>query len=339
MTALSEYQRLEAPGLWRDAPEARRQDVIVSFGDATLIISDARGVRALAHWSLPATIRLNPGRRPAIYAPSPDPGEELELDDDTMIAAIEKVHAVLEARRPHPGRLRTVLLGGALALVLGLGVFWMPGALIAHTAATAPEANRVEIGRAVLAELSTLSGAPCRSAGSGAALVRLSDRLLGQGGQIVVLPEALEGARSLPGRMLVVGRTLIEQHDSADVLAGHVLAADLATADHDPLLKVLRWAGFRASFRLLTTGSLPEGALDGYGAALLKDAALRPADEPLLARFQAVGVPSSPYAWAIDPSGESVLGLIEADPFANRPAPAPLVPDGDWVALQGICGG
>jgi hypothetical protein len=65
MTALSEFERLEAPGLWRPTPEAQRLNVIVSVGDATLTISDMQD-RPLSHWSLPALHRLNPGKTPAL---------------------------------------------------------------------------------------------------------------------------------------------------------------------------------------------------------------------------------------------------------------------------------
>ena len=56
VTALHRYQRLEAEGVWRATPDARRQEVIVVLGDATLVIHD-RGERPLAHWSLPAVER------------------------------------------------------------------------------------------------------------------------------------------------------------------------------------------------------------------------------------------------------------------------------------------
>ena len=88
--------------VWRQTPEAQRREVIVSFGDATLIIADGRSAHALTHWSMPALVRLNPGKRPAVYAPAEDGSEELEIEDATMIAAIEKVQAKIEARRPHP---------------------------------------------------------------------------------------------------------------------------------------------------------------------------------------------------------------------------------------------
>jgi len=59
-------------------------------------------------------------------------------------------------------------------------------------------------------------------------------------------------------------------------------------------------------------------------------------DDALLAQFEAAGVPSAPYAYALDPSGETVLSLIEADPFSGR-TPTPILADGDWIGLQNIC--
>ena len=66
--------------------------MIVSIGDATLVISDLKD-QALAHWSLAAIERTNPGQRPAIYHPDGDAGETLELaqDEGQMIDAIEKL--------------------------------------------------------------------------------------------------------------------------------------------------------------------------------------------------------------------------------------------------------
>ena len=342
MTALPQYDRLEAQGIWRETPDAQRQEVIVSFGDATLVIADDRSARALAHWSLPAMVRRNPGKRPALYAPSEEEGEELELSDPTMIEAIEKVHEVLEARRPHPGRLRSVFSIGAGVAVAAIAIFWLPGALIEQAARVAPAAKRTEIGRQVLAELTTLTGRPCHAEAGDAALTALAARLAPPGAtgpaEIDVLPQALSGARRLPGGIAVIGRDLIRV-DTPEAAAGQIIAAELASQAEDPLLTLLHWAGARAAFRLLTTGDLPATALKGYGEMLLATPPARPADEPLLAAFAAAGVSSTPYAFSVDPSGESVLGLIEADPFRDAPAPRPVLEDADWVALQGICGG
>ena len=336
MTALKEYQRLECSGLWRDGEGAQRREVVVSFGDATLVISDARNARALAHWSLPAVIRLNPTGQPARYAPGPDAGEELEIEDDTMIAAIAKVHALIEARRPHPGRLRAILLGTVLAAVVAVGLFWMPRALITHTATALPDTKRQEIGQIALADLERLTGIHCAAPEGSDALAKLAERLLGLSGHIVVLPEGLKQTGHLPGGIILMPRILIEAAKGPEVIAGAVLAEDQRRRTASPTADLLRHAGLRATLTLLTTGDLPERAVAGYGEDLLDRPQVRPADAGLIARFAAAGLPATPYAYALDPSGESVLGLIEADPMRNKKA-APLLSDSEWVALQGIC--
>ena len=113
MTALSEYDRLETTGLWREDPTAQLREVVISLGNATLIITTSTD-RPLTHWSLPAVERLNPGEMPAIFAPGPEATETLEISETAMISAIEKVRTVLAKRRARPGRLRLFLILAAL---------------------------------------------------------------------------------------------------------------------------------------------------------------------------------------------------------------------------------
>ena len=56
MTALDNFQRLEAPGIWKADPEAQRRDVVVAFGEATLTIATGTD-QPVSHWSLPAIRR------------------------------------------------------------------------------------------------------------------------------------------------------------------------------------------------------------------------------------------------------------------------------------------
>jgi len=336
MTALPEYERLEAPGIWRETPEAQRREVIVSFGDATLIIADGRSARALTHWSMPALVRLNPGKRPAVYAPAEDGSEELEIEDATMIAAIEKVQAKIEARRPHPGRLRRGLTWAGVAVVALGAAFWLPGALIDQAARVAPIEARTAIGRAMLDDLARTTGRPCHSTAGDKALEALALRL-GSPGQIAVLPRTLTGARILPGRIAILGRDTLDGVDTPEVAAGAIIAAGLDAQADDPLRALLAHAGAMAALKLLTTGEIPQSAIRGYGAALLARPTPAPADDALLQAFAEAGVSSTPYAYARDPSGETVLGLIEADPFKGSPAPQPVLDDADWLALKDIC--
>lgn len=336
MTALSQFDRLEAPGLWRDTEDTQRRDVIVSFGDASLVISD-RNETALTHWSLAAVTRLNPGARPALFSPDPDSEETLEIDDEVMIGAINKVSAAIERARPHPGRLRVWLMGGAAVVLTGLAVFWLPDALRRHTASVVPPTMQSEIGARLLRHITRISGAPCRAPEGIPALSVLSNRVLQRPGAVVVVPAGVAQAVHLPGGTVVLNRAIIEDYDDADVAAGYILAEDTRAATKDPMLDFLDNVSVWTSLKLLTTGKLSDAALQTYGEALLTRAPAPVTDEALLARFAQAQLPSTPYAYALDVSGEAVLGLIEADPMRGA-ARTPVLSDSNWVRLQGLCG-
>ncbi len=339
MTALKKYQRLEALGLWRASPEAQRLNVAVSIGDATLTLTDLSDT-PLAHWSLPAVQRLNPGGTPALYAPSADPDEPetLEIDEPEMIDAIETVRRAIERRRPRTGRLRLFMSVTVLAAAGALVVFWLPGALTRHTVSVLPEATRAAIGARVLDRIVRVTGSPCADKKGQAALDRLAARVLGEdtAGRVLVVASGIAGARHLPGRIVLLDRAQVEDYELPDVAAGYILAERQRAAETDPMLTLLEHAGPFATARLLTTGMLPDGVLDSYGEVVFTRAPAPVATEPLLARFAAAGVPSTPYAFALDQSGETTLGLIEADPLPAGAA-EPLIAEADWTAVQAIC--
>lgn len=336
MTALTQYERLESPGIWRPAPDAQRREVTVKFRDSSLVLTDLRSDVPLSHWSLPAVSRRNPGQMPAIYAPGPDPDESLELADDLMVEAIERVHKTIAARRPHPGRLRGALALGSGVVIALIALLWLPGALIGHAVEVAPQAKRGAIGQAVLEELETLTGPACTNPAGAQVLSRLSQRVLNRPVKLEVLPSALTGVRRLPGDLFVLGRSLIDDQPSAEALAGHILAANIAAnpdvGGRDPLRAVLNWAGVGASFRLLTTGDLPENALAGYGQTLLDSAPPAPAAAPLREAFSTANLAPAPYLDSLP--ADSAPDLAPQDWSAD-----PVLSDAEWVALQSVCGG
>lgn len=339
MTALKKYQRLEAPGLWRAAPEAQRLDVAVSIGDATLTLTDL-GDRPRAHWSLPAVRRLNPGVRPALYAPSADPEEPetLEIAEPEMIEAIETVRRAIDRGRPRSGRLRLVIATTVLAAAAALAVFWLPTALSRHTVSVLPDAVRAAVGDRLLERMERVTGRPCDDPRGQAALDRLALRVLGPeaSGRVRVLASGIAGARHLPGRIVLLDRSQVEDYETADVAAGYLLAERQRAVDIDPMIPLLDHAGAFATIRLLTTGMLPDGVLDSYGEVVFTAPPAPVAPDALLARFATAGVPSTPYAFAVDQTGETTLALIEADPLPGG-AKAPLLAAGDWAKLQEIC--
>lgn len=340
MTALVKFQRLEAQGSWRASPEASPREVVVSVGDATLVLSDPSTDRPLSHWSLPAVVRINPGTRPAIYAPGGgDADETVQIDDPLMIEAIAKVQGAVASHRARSGRLRSALLVLAILAVLGGVILWLPGALVAHAARIAPPAQARDIGTSILADLERTTGAVCTRASGQAVLDHLAARLLPEGAMVRVVPGPLGGARRLPGGVYVIGSDLLQAAAGPELAAAHLLAAELAAEDADLRRTAIAHAGWAASIRLMTLGHLPGSAFEGFGAAILTQPAPRPGDAALLAALAERQIPAEPYARSIDPTGQTVQPLIAGDPFAKNPPDKPLLTDEQWLALQQICAG
>lgn len=335
MTALTRYARLEAMGLWRPGADAQRREVVVSIGEATLMITDLRTNAALTHWSL-AAVERNGSGHPAIFHPDGDPDETLEIpeEEDEMIAAIETLRRAVSRSRPRPGRLRWLGAAVSISAVAALGIFWLPGALHSHALSVVPPVKRAEIGEALLSRIARVGGAPCRAPGTETALRTLAART--GVARITVLPGGVSETLLLPGGTMLLNRTLVEDHEDPHVAAGFILA-ELARQDETQALSnLLEHAGLRGTASLLTTGALSDAALDAYAEAALAQVRPTPDQSAVLARFEAARLPVTPYAYARDISGETTLSLIEADPLAGTPTD-PVMKDGDWLRLQAIC--
>ncbi|NOD77516.1 MULTISPECIES: hypothetical protein [unclassified Ruegeria] len=336
MTALKKYQRIEATGLWRPSPDEQRREVVVSIGEATLTISDFND-RALTHWSLAALERQNPGSFPAIFHPDGDPDETLELaeTETTMLDAIDRLQRAIDRARPHPGRLRWLSVGGVVAAVLALLLFWLPAALQGHVVSVVPQVKRQEIGETILHRIERVSGRACSSVDAQASLDRLAKRTGVR--QIIILPAGVQDSLSLPGGTVVLNKSLVEDYEDPAVAAGYVIAERARMEQTDPLDDLLDRTGASSAFRLLTTGGLTPAIIDSYTEQVVSDPRPSLLDDQLLAVFAQAALPSTPYAYARDITGETVLGLIEADPMAGRTLEQ-VLPDRDWVRLQNICG-
>lgn len=342
MTALKKYARLESTGLWREGVQGQRREVIVRMGEATLMLTDPKSEQVLSHWSLPAVTRLNPGQRPALYAPSEDGEEELEIEDGEMITALKTVQTAVRAATPRPGRLRGVLTGGVTLAILVFAVAVLPGVMTRHTASMVPAAKRAEIGQRALDDITRLTGQPCSGEMGLPALFNLSERIFGVEDTpiLYVLPEGLSHPAHLPGGAILLPRSLVETGEDAQALAGAALVESVEAQADDPMLDILDHAGLINTFRLLTTGELPADALNGYGEGFLRKTAQLPAQTALVAAFEKAQIPMTPYARALAAAGQSETAktLEAADPFRNL-IPSPLLSDSDWVALQSVCEG
>ncbi|WP_425091173.1 hypothetical protein [Tropicimonas sp. S265A] len=337
MTALKEYLRLESTGLWRPSVEGQRRDVYVFVGQATLVIAD-KSEAPLSHWSLAAIERVNPGGRPAIFAPGPDADETLEVADPDMINAIERVQRAVRRADPKPGRLRLLTASLFGFAVLAIGALWLPRAVADHAARVVPEVQRAAVGEALFAEMQRLTGPPCGRPGDAAVLTRLATRSLGPGAPPVrVLRDGVADSLQLPGGMILLSHRLVEDFETASPAAGFLVAARERAERAPPFEVLLEEAGVVAVLRLLTTGQMPQQALRTHAQTLARSAPAPLRDTALVEGFARARLPTTPYARAIDITGETTSDLIAADPFADGAAPI-VLDDNSWVILQGICG-
>ncbi|RMF36629.1 MAG: hypothetical protein D6754_11130, partial [Alphaproteobacteria bacterium] len=120
-TAHERYALLESVGTWFDGRSARPREVVVRFGEATLILYDEAGVPQ-AHWALASLRALHDtgGRDTLVLVPDQDSDERLTLNDAEMIGAIREVCPELMRRKAPRGSLRRIILwgGGAVGSVL-----------------------------------------------------------------------------------------------------------------------------------------------------------------------------------------------------------------------------
>ncbi|UWQ20349.1 hypothetical protein [Jannaschia sp. W003] len=328
MTAIDGLERLETTALWRPAPDAEARAVYVSIGEAELrVFGDDEA--ALSHWSLPAIRRLNPGVVPARYAPGGSADEELSIDESAMIDALERVLAAVERGRPHPGRLRWLLVAAALGIGGLVAAFWMPSALRERAAVLLPPVQREEIGDRLLTELSALTGPPCTGVLGQEALDRLRERILPTTPvRLRVVRDLPIPALALPGDILLVSNeTLLAQDDPA-IAAGHVLATRVSAAAAPPLAAFLEGIGLRGIASLLTSGQVPPVAYARHIESLLLDPpALAPASV-LRPAFSQARLDWAPWAAAVG---------LDAGSGAGPGAMPPALDDTDWQSLRGIC--
>ena len=335
MTALDQFQRLEAPGIWRETADAQRHDVIVAFGDATLTIATSSGA-AVSHWSLAAINRVNPGLTPALFSPGHDSAETLEIDDDDMIAAIEKVRAAVISGAAQPRRLRRWLGLVAFVAVLALTVLWGPRALVSYATSIVPPETRAKIGNGVLEEIRARTQTRCAPASATVPLKSLVTRL-GPGflGRIAVAQEVWP-SRSLPGGIVVLDARLFEAFNTPDVAAGFALAEFHRLSDQDPLADMMTTIGTMGTIQLLTTGTIDDAKIKAYAQVLSEQSPVAVSGADLIEAFRLTRVNPSPFVAAVNESETSAVSL---GPLANAEVAVtePVLADNQWVQLQAIC--
>lgn len=330
MTALDKYVRLEALGQWREARGSAPREVVVSFGDATLLLTDLSD-RPLGHWALAGVQAIGKDGAATVYAMTRDGEETLTIRDADMveaIAAVSQAHRLRDIARPAPPRASRWPLF-LVAIVAALVLAFAPPLLRAQAARMAPHEAVEEFGDRMLLQLMAAHGPLCADAEGRRALATLV-RGVAEGGQprVRALDLGATPVALLPGPTVVLGRGALAQAEDPAELSGWVALA-LAREDMEPgAARLMEAVGPVDALRYVLSGRLSEGALARANAAAL--AAPTPVEiEAAFERLRVAGLPTAPFADGLRRAG------LEAPPASAEGRSA--LPDRDWVALQGLC--
>lgn len=339
MTALTQYQRLEATGIWRKSAEAQRLDVIISIGESSLVITDINE-KPLAHWSLAALAVIQSKDGNKLYHPDGDPGETLELgsNENEMAKAIEKVMKAVDRRRPKPGRLRIFSLASILIVILGLSIFWLPAALRDYTQKIIPEVREQEMGKAVFNEFISFVGAPCSRELGIIALDKFSSNLGLVEYSFYIVPSETIEAIHLPGKIIVISKALVEDFDDPDVVAGHILAQIQREAKSNALDELMKQMNNIEIIQFLLGKSPDASTLRRFSKDWIIKKQVDIDLEILMSEFNKRAISALPYSYAIDVTGQSTQIMINSEKISQK-VRKPSLDDSAWLALQTICGG
>ena len=334
MTALEKFERLESLGLWKETETSQKVEVVVSFGKSSLVLSDHKDT-PLTHWALGAIEIVSSDDDRTIYAPDKEHTETLEISDQTMNRAIAKVRKDIRRPKSHRGRIR-LLSAGLVAVSFGLlALFWLPKALADYTTSAITDAKSREIGAKLMPYINQYAGVPCRKGDTLTSVRKLEDRLIGGDHSTLFISDL--GARKsmhLPGGIILANKTLVENYDGAEILAGYVLMEKALQNESPALHTLFLEAGPIATISFLATGEIKSDVLEKFAKDRITGTISQPNSTALLELFKSANLPSTPYAMTLEPS-EATQALISGNPVAGPYEP--LLTDPQWLALQTIC--
>ena len=331
MTAIKEFERLESLGLWRDLKDSQRREVVVSFGESTLVLSDINN-RPITHWSLAAIEDAGNGENGIIFTVD-DLGEEtLEIDDQIMISAIYKIKASIEARRPHPGRLRLFLGASILISFLGVSIFWLPNALTQYASNIVPDSKAVEIGEVILKSIQKTTGSTCSTPLGERALRRLENRVIGSpSNRIQIIEMGNRPSLHLPGGNILLNYRLTLNEPNANLIAGYAILERAIEDEKSPLFDLFKSMGLKKTLKFLGTGDIDNSDLEYFANKQLFGSLSAPKADTTSELFNVAEIPRTRFANHANRSDLLIANDLMAEEYL------PILDEVDWLNLQEIC--
>ncbi len=254
MTAIDKYTRLEALGQWRESPDEPPCEVVVSFGNATLVLSDL-DENPLCHWAMAATSRLTLDGANAVYTPDTEGFETLEIDDAEMVEAIAQVSRAAATIKRRTPWLRWVFL--ALLMATFGAIFNAAPSLLRGQAVrmTGPESAR-KLGTDMVA---TLDADICREPRADVVRELFQSRVFPDGRTLLLIARNQPHAGVFPGGVVVVGGDVLQAMQTPNELAG--LTTTLFAQSETAMTQLFEASSSRELFEYITSGRLSDERL------------------------------------------------------------------------------
>ncbi len=250
MTALDKYVRLEAIGYWRENAQADPQEVIVSFGDATLQLTSLSDT-PITHWAILATKRIGTEGSAVIYSADPSGQEILTIDDTEMTLAITAVTHSISRRTAKPRKFTRYIWIAICVIFLAL-ISQSPPFIYRWTAALTAPARQTDFASQVASQMRQQNLFICENRASNAALAGLADAL-DPNHALVLKVTKQQGVAviALPDGQIYLPMNLIHNSDSAASLTAQIALGTAMAQRQAYLRQVLAKSGVIASFKHL----------------------------------------------------------------------------------------
>lgn len=340
MTALDRYDRLEALGLWRDTLDDTGREVVVKFGEATLVILSVDD-DPITHWSLSAIREVEKSATKTVYAVDGDVQTTLTITEPPMQEALGKVLEYTQVSGDKlvskKSRVRPWAIGLSLLAVLAL-VIISPTLMrdFAHRMIS-PQRSQV-LAAEMLPLIEERTGPACKTPMGSAALMKIARRLTPDGsGTLHVLDLGDAPVIALPGGHVVLNSEVIRNASGPSEIAGWAATGLAGSAKSPALSGLFDSGGTWDGIKFLLTGDLPERAMNrSINRLLISPKILTPEVE--------VAVVDLMKRASVHP-GALVAGLRREGlstslvPWIDNSEPAQVLNDDEWVAIQSICEG
>jgi elongation factor P hydroxylase len=229
------------------------REVIISFGNATLLLSDQHE-EPLSHWAMAATLRIAWDGEIAIYSPDADGRETLEIDDVDMVEAIAQVSRAENVKnRRKPWRIWMTML--VVLAILGAGMYWAPQLVRDQALRMTNAASARQIG---LEMLGALQIEICKEPRADAVRMKLQQRLFPTSDAHLVIAKNAPAGTVFPGRLLLIGKDTLLRFSTSDQF---ILWAAQLQAEEAPDTDLFQNGTLADVAHYVTRGNIPRTRL------------------------------------------------------------------------------